>query len=119
MPAAIPRVCRAHGCPRKTTDRSGYCTQHIGLGWQQYQRGQSRQARGYGGAWDIRRARILDRDKHLCQACLLEGRAVVARTVDHIVAKAHGGTDADSNLQSLCWPCHHAKTSRERFNTTR
>ncbi|WP_247150211.1 HNH endonuclease, partial [Escherichia coli] len=26
-----------------------------------------------------------------------------------------GGTDADSNLQSLCWPCHKAKTARERI----
>ncbi|EFK6337940.1 TPA: HNH endonuclease, partial [Escherichia coli] len=25
-------------------------------------------------------------------------------------------TDADSNLQSLCWPCHKAKTARERIN---
>ncbi|MEJ5423849.1 HNH endonuclease, partial [Salmonella enterica] len=24
-------------------------------------------------------------------------------------------TDADSNLQSLCWPCHKAKTARERL----
>ncbi|HCP6444775.1 TPA: HNH endonuclease, partial [Escherichia coli] len=23
---------------------------------------------------------------------------------------------ADSNLQSLCWPCHKAKTARERLN---
>ncbi|EGA0868575.1 TPA: HNH endonuclease, partial [Escherichia coli] len=23
--------------------------------------------------------------------------------------------DADSNLQSLCWPCHKAKTARERL----
>ncbi|HAN6125671.1 TPA: HNH endonuclease, partial [Escherichia coli] len=22
---------------------------------------------------------------------------------------------ADSNLQSLCWPCHKAKTARERL----
>ncbi|EPP7980223.1 HNH endonuclease, partial [Escherichia coli] len=28
----------------------------------------------------------------------------------------HGGSDADSNLQSLCWPCHKAKTARERIN---
>ncbi|EBX8090401.1 HNH endonuclease, partial [Salmonella enterica subsp. enterica serovar Choleraesuis] len=25
------------------------------------------------------------------------------------------GTDTDSNLQSLCWPCHKAKTARERL----
>ncbi|MBN0934237.1 HNH endonuclease, partial [Klebsiella pneumoniae] len=28
---------------------------------------------------------------------------------------AHGGTDDDSNLESLCWPCHRTKTGRERF----
>ncbi|ELV2160624.1 HNH endonuclease [Escherichia coli] len=38
-----------------------------------------------------------------------------AKTVDHIIPKAHGGSDADSNLQSLCWPCHKAKTARERL----
>ncbi|RWT91976.1 HNH endonuclease, partial [Raoultella ornithinolytica] len=35
--------------------------------------------------------------------------------VDHIKAKAHGGTDDDSNLESLCWPCHRTKTGRERL----
>ncbi|PVR11338.1 HNH endonuclease, partial [Salmonella enterica] len=24
-------------------------------------------------------------------------------------------TDDDSNLESLCWPCHRSKTGRERF----
>ncbi|MBG2674743.1 HNH endonuclease, partial [Klebsiella michiganensis] len=23
--------------------------------------------------------------------------------------------DDDSNLESLCWPCHRTKTGRERF----
>ncbi|STT07322.1 DNAse [Klebsiella michiganensis] len=65
--------------------------------------------------WDIRRARILKRDNHLCQNCLRRGLAVPATTVDHIKAKAHGGTDDDSNLESLCWPCHKTKTGRERL----
>ncbi|MDM7498745.1 HNH endonuclease, partial [Escherichia coli] len=38
-----------------------------------------------------------------------------ARTVDHIIPKAHGGTDDDSNLESLCLECHRAKTARERI----
>jgi hypothetical protein len=37
------------------------------------------------------------------------GVLVAAKTVDHIKAKAHGGTDDDSNLESLCWPCHKTK----------
>ncbi len=60
-------------------------------------------------------ARVLKRDKGLCQLCLHVGVVREAKTVDHIIPKAHGGTDADCNLQSLCWPCHKAKTARERL----
>lgn len=47
--------------------------------------------------------------------CQRAGVVREAKTVDHIIPKAHGGTDADNNLQSLCWPCHKAKTARERL----
>ncbi|EPV8645389.1 MULTISPECIES: HNH endonuclease [Klebsiella pneumoniae complex] len=70
MPALIPRACRKRGCPGTTTDRSGYCEKHRNEGWQQHQQGKSRHERGYGSQWDIRRARILKRDNHLCQNCL-------------------------------------------------
>ncbi len=76
---------------------------------------QSRHQRGYGSKWDSIRARVLKRDKGLCQLCLRAGVVCEAKTVDHIIPKAHGGTDADCNLQSLCWPCHKAKTARERL----
>lgn len=115
MPSLIPRACRKRGCACTTTDRSGYCEKHRNEGWQQHQQGKSRHERGYGSQWDIKRARILKRDNHLCQNCMRNGRAVAAKTVDHIKAKAHGGTDDDSNLESLCWPCHRTKTGRERF----
>jgi 5-methylcytosine-specific restriction protein A len=49
----------------------------------------------------------------LCRTCAETGRAVVAVTVDHIIAKALGGTDDQDNLQPLCDPCHKAKTARE------
>ena len=115
MPALIPRACRKRGCGGTTTDRSGYCETHRNEGWVQHQQGKSRHERGYGTSWDSRRVRILTRDKHLCQNCLRNRRAVAARTVDHIKAKAHGGTDDDSNLESLCWPCHRSKTATERM----
>ncbi|MDU4356990.1 MAG: HNH endonuclease signature motif containing protein [Phytobacter diazotrophicus] len=114
MPALIPRACRKRGCPDTTTDRSGYCDKHRNEGWEQHQQGRSRHQRGYGSKWEIRRARILSRDNHLCQSCLKEGRAVPAVTVDHIKPKAQGGTDDDANLQSLCWPCHRRKTATEK-----
>jgi 5-methylcytosine-specific restriction protein A len=33
--------------------------------------------------------------------------------VDHITPICAGGTDEDSNLQSMCRYCHARKTSRE------
>ncbi|MDU6990873.1 MAG: HNH endonuclease signature motif containing protein [Escherichia coli] len=115
MPSRIPKACRARGCRNTTTDPSGYCESHKSEGWKQYKSGQSRHQRGYGSKWDVIRVRVLQRDKGLCQLCLRAGVAREAKTVDHIIPKAHGGTDADSNLQSLCWPCHKAKTARERL----
>ncbi|MDC9605629.1 HNH endonuclease [Xenorhabdus griffiniae] len=115
MPPRIPRACRKRGCPKTTTDRSGYCPDHLHTGWQSHQQGKSRHQRGYGSKWDKLRERILRRDKYLCQTCLRSGRAVEAKTVDHIIPKAHGGTDTDSNLSSICHSCHKFKTAHERL----
>lgn len=115
MPPRTPKACRKRGCRQTTTDRSGYFDEHRGEGWKQYKPGQTRQQRGYGPRWDVIRPRIIMRDKGLCQECLRAGVVREAKCVDHIVAKAHGGTDEDGNLQSLCWPCHKAKTARERL----
>jgi 5-methylcytosine-specific restriction protein A len=57
--------------------------------------------RGYGRPWEIRRARILQRDKYLCQNCRRHGIATKATSVDHIIPKARGGTDDDS-IWSRC-----------------
>jgi 5-methylcytosine-specific restriction protein A len=37
----------------------------------------------------------------------------MATAVDHIIAKADGGTDDDENLQPICDECHRMKTARE------
>ena len=70
----------------------------------------SRHQRGYGTAWNKLRHRILERDKRLCRACWRKGLITVATHVDHIVPKARGGGDEETNLQSLCEPCHSLKT---------
>ena len=70
----------------------------------------SRHERGYGSAWVKLRLTILKRDGYLCQQCLSQGRPTPATEVDHIRPKAKGGTDDAENLQSLCNPCHYAKT---------
>lgn len=104
------------GCGKLVSDGSGYCQDHQAdrkLGtFADPSRG-TRQQRGYGAAWDKRRARILTRDCGLCQPCLKAGRVTAARQVDHILAKSAGGGEEDSNLQAICTACHQAKTATE------
>lgn len=71
------------------------------------------QAHYWSADWRATRARILIRDSYRCRAC---GRVVSGHraNVDHIVPLAEGGTDEDSNLQTLCRPCHSVKTVREQ-----
>lgn len=66
-----------------------------------------------GGAWETIRVRILRRDMGLCQLCKATGRVRAARVVDHISPLWEGGSHDDSNLQSLCVPCHDAKSAEE------
>lgn len=79
-------------------------------GW--YGRG-TRHERGYGRQWERLRAATLERDKHLCQPCLREGRLTPASEVDHIVPKFEGGIDDLKNTQAICSSCHKEKTRDE------
>lgn len=96
MPPRAKRPCRHRGCAAVTNDVSGYCEiqrqQHIGDGWRNHQSGKSRQQRGYGRPWEIIRARILVRDKYLCQNCRRNGIATKAASVDHKIPKAQKPT---------------------------
>jgi 5-methylcytosine-specific restriction protein A len=116
MPPRIPKPCRVNSCSQTTTDRTGYCDSHADkrTNWAQHQNGKSDTQRGYGWAWRKLRKQILERDSHLCQECLRAGRVTQAATVDHITPKSQGGTNASTNLQSLCDPCHKTKTATER-----
>ncbi len=76
-----------------------------------WDRGLTRQAKGYGAEWQKARKLALARDSYLCQPCLSKGRPTEATQVDHITPKAKGGTDDLENLQSICDDCHKAKTA--------
>ncbi|MEO0033539.1 MAG: Klebsiella phage phiKO2 [Pseudomonadota bacterium] len=98
MPKAPPQLGRLPGAKRRSWGKAG---------------DGSRQSRGYGAEWDRLRARILKRDKYLCQACRRGSIAAMATDVDHIRPRHLGGGEDDGNLQALCGPCHRAKTSAE------
>lgn len=66
---------------------------------------------GRGGrAWRKLKEQIHLRDNYTCQHC---GIVTLELECDHILNKAQGGTDDESNLQSLCRPCHTKKTQIE------
>jgi 5-methylcytosine-specific restriction protein A len=67
--------------------------------------------RGYSGVKD--RNRIRKRDCGLCQECKRQGRVAAGHQVDHIIPLWAGGSDEDNNKETLCIPCHDAKTARE------
>lgn len=66
-----------------------------------------------GTQWQATRARVLDRDGHICGYC---GRD--ATTVDHITAKANGGSDDESNLIACCRPCNSVKGAKTMIRVT-
>ena len=113
--------CRAYGCPNVVRSRlqKGYCDEHADrrMGWKKSQEKKGNTTeRGYGYVWQRLRLSVLERDGYLCQVCRHNGRLTQATEVDHIVGKANGGDDSLDNLQSLCKPCHKAKTQTESSN---
>ncbi|GJH22233.1 HNH endonuclease [Caballeronia novacaledonica] len=66
-----------------------------------------------GRAWTAIRERQLRRFP-LCAMCEAQGLLTQAAEVDHRVPLAHGGTDHEDNLQSLCIECHAKKTLEEQ-----
>ena len=72
-------------------------------------------ARGYGADWQRLRRRKLQ-TAPLCEDCKSRGRLTLAVEVDHkirISERPDLRLDWD-NLQSLCAPCHAAKSAAER-----
>lgn len=84
--------------------------------WQRTNRtaGKTTTERGYGWQWQQTRERIIKRDFGLCQPCKTKGFTTAFKDIDHIISKANGGTDADSNLQCICDACHNEKTAQEK-----
>jgi 5-methylcytosine-specific restriction protein A len=74
--------------------------------------------RDRGRAAQKRNFAIKLRDKWTCQnpEC---GVITTELEIDHIVPLSEGGSDEDSNKQSLCITCHRAKSAVERSKVGR
>lgn len=67
-----------------------------------------------GRPWQKLRERML-REHPLCQLCEQRGRVTVATSLDHRIPRSkEGGTDDESNLQTVCEPCHARKSLLDR-----
>lgn len=59
--------------------------------------------------WRVNRVKALQRDRYMCRSCGVWGPGV-SLVVDHILEWADGGSNALSNLQTLCARCHAVKS---------
>lgn len=111
MPTKPRHPCNQPGCPELTHER--FCDAHRKAERKRFDanRGTTKQ-RGYAGTWPARRKLWLQAHP-LCAEHERNGEVVAATEVDHVIPKARGGADDESNLQSLCGPCHSRKTARE------
>lgn len=115
MAYAPKRPCPHPGC-RALVDK-GYCEQHKREQHRAYHASSKTHQENnqfYASArWRKVRQLHLDAEP-LCRHCKQAGRLTAATHVDHITPRSAGGADfEDSNLQSLCKPCHEAKSRRE------
>ncbi|OGB26202.1 MAG: hypothetical protein A3I66_00690 [Burkholderiales bacterium RIFCSPLOWO2_02_FULL_57_36] len=113
MATAAPKPCGYPGCGVLVRDGSSRCAKHPQANRFADKKRGSRHERGYGTAWTKLRESVLKRDAGLCQPCMELDRVTLAREVDHKIPKAEGGTDEESNLQSICCACHLEKTQAE------
>ena len=110
---AAPKPCTHPGCGALVKGGGGHCQKHPATnGFNEKLRG-NRHERGYGTEWDKLRSAVMQRDNGLCQPCARQHKVTLGNAVDHIVPKAEGGTDHDTNLQTICNECHTAKTKVE------
>lgn len=109
MPYKITKhACAVPGCPNLTTEQ--YCEKHKSLKaerqkqYDKYVRSPDHNKK-YGHEWKRIRARYVA-EHPLCEQCLKEGRITPVEEVHHILPLNWGGTNAKSNLMSVCHSCH-------------
>lgn len=94
-------ICNIPGCPNLAT-KKGRCSLHPRPVW-----AGRRGFEGYKGEWLNLRAQVLKEEPY-CREC-----GAPSTTVDHITARAFGGTDVRGNLRALCNDCRRIKDGQD------
>lgn len=118
MPKRPKKPCSFPGCPKLTNGR--YCEEHekvMNDRYNKYERPYDSSVR-YGSEWRKIRNRYI-KAHPLCEECLANGRMTPATEVHHILPVNHGGSNDETNLKSLCKPCHSKITAKmgDRWHT--
>lgn len=66
-----------------------------------------------GQAWEKRRQQVIARDGAVCAYCGKQDLEGADLTVDHVVPKALGGTDALDNCIISCRRCNIQKSDKQ------
>jgi len=117
----LPRLptpgCSWPLCPERAA-REGFCAKHFqersDLANQAQRGGSALLPSGGTGRWGLIRRMQLAKEP-LCREHMKESIAVVATNVDHVVPRAMGGGDEETNLQSLCDEHKKLKDKEERM----
>lgn len=111
------RMCLVAGCPN-TAARNGRCLDHARATERIAARARPEHRKVYNTKrWAMTRRAVLSRAGYFCEDGRTCGREALARDVDHITPLADGGAPYSmSNLQAICQPCHHAKTTAENHS---
>lgn len=111
------RPCAKQGCREYAVKGSSYCERHRAQNKTEYNerydstRRRPEKGSNYGRRWKETRDAYISAHPY-CERCYAEGRLVQATEVHHIKPVSEGGTNAYSNLRSLCHSCHE-KTHTE------
>lgn len=110
LPTRPGRTCLTPRCPNVVTDpNASRCRVHERVYQQTFDSGRpGPRQRGYTSKWEKRRRKFLE-NFPTCAMC-----GAPATDVDHIIAKADGGSDDAGNLRSLCHSCHSTRTGEEQ-----
>ena len=96
------KVCNVKGCPNIAV-KDNRCSQHPRLVWEG-----RRGFEGYKGEYLKNRRQTL-KEEPTCRICGVRP----STTVDHIVSKAEGGSDARDNLRGACKICHDRRSQQQ------
>jgi len=98
----ISRANPSSPCPKPGCPHLRPCPVHKAKPWPRPV------AHAGGGRWRRTRKRIFERDGGHCVYC-----GAPAEVVDHVLNRARGGSDDDSNLVACCRPCNEKKRQQE------